>query len=206
MISFLVIGTILGLSAGFAPGPLLALVISETLHHNIRSGVKVALSPIVTDLPIILASLLIFAKLADFNTALGIISLGGGFFLLILGVQSLKVQEISLETAKTRPKSLGKGILTNLLSPHPYLFWITVGTPTISAAIDTSLVAGGAFLGGFYLCLVGSKITVAILTGKSKSFLTGGGYRAIIRFLGLLIIILAGKLFYDGLQLLQILS
>lgn len=80
MISFLVIGTILGLSAGFAPGPLLALVISETLHHNIRSGVKVALSPIVTDLPIILASLLIFAKLADFNTALGIISLGGGFF------------------------------------------------------------------------------------------------------------------------------
>ena len=47
MINFLTIGTILGLSAGFAPGPLLALVISETLQHDIKSGVKVALAPII---------------------------------------------------------------------------------------------------------------------------------------------------------------
>jgi hypothetical protein len=51
MIHFLTIGIILGLSAGFAPGPLLTLVISETLQHNINSGVKVALAPIITDLP-----------------------------------------------------------------------------------------------------------------------------------------------------------
>ena len=65
MISYLTIGIILGFSAGFAPGPLLALVISETLRHNIRSGIKVALAPIVTDLPIILISLFILAKLSD---------------------------------------------------------------------------------------------------------------------------------------------
>ena len=206
MINFLAIGIILGLSAGLAPGPLLALVISETLHHDIRSGVKVALSPIVTDLPIILVSFFLVTKLSDFNAALGAISLGGGLFLLLIGCQSLKIKNVRLEIADTKPKSLSKGILTNLLSPHPYLFWITVGTPTIFAAIDITPFTGGAFIVGFYVCLIGSKIMVAILTGKSKTFLTGRSYRAIIRSLGVLIIILAGKLFYDGLQMLQILS
>jgi threonine/homoserine/homoserine lactone efflux protein len=206
MISFLATGIILGLSAGFAPGPLLALVVSETLQHNIRSGIKVALAPIVTDLPIILISLFILAKLSDFDAVLGFISLGGGLFLLLLGYQSLKIKNINLEIPNATAKSLSKGILTNLLSPHPYLFWLVVGAPTMTTAINKHPFAGGAFLGGFYVCLIGAKIVVAILTGKSKSFLTGNSYRAIIRSLGLFIIILAGKLFFDGLKLLQILS
>jgi threonine/homoserine/homoserine lactone efflux protein len=59
---FLIIGIILGLSAGFAPGPLLTLVISESLQHGVRSGIKVALAPIISDLPIILLTLFIASK------------------------------------------------------------------------------------------------------------------------------------------------
>ena len=206
MINFLVIGIILGLSAGFAPGPLLALVVSETLRHNIRSGIKVALAPVVTDLPIIVVSLFILAKLSNFDVVLGFISLGGALFLLLLGYQSLKMKEINLEITKVKPKSLNKGILTNFLSPHPYLFWLAVGAPTMTTAINRHPLAGAAFLGGFYTCLIGAKIAVALLTGKSKSFMTGNSYRIIVRCLGLSIIILAGKLFYDGLKLLQILA
>ncbi len=204
MFNFLIIGIILGLSAGFAPGPLLTLVISETLKHNIRSGIKVALAPIITDLPIVLISLFILAKLSNLNVVLGIVSLGGGFFLLLLGYQSLKTQSIDLSTQLTSPKSLSKGILTNFLSPHPYLFWLSVGAPTMTNAMNRHPSAGVAFISGFYFCLVGAKIAAAVLTGKSKSFLTGNSYRIIIRCLGLLLIILAGKLFYDALQLLQI--
>lgn len=206
MINFLVIGVILGLSAGVSPGPLLTLVISETLQHNIRSGIKVALAPIVTDLPIVLVSLFILAQLTNFHAVLGIISLAGGVFLLILGYQSLKIQGISLDIQEVNPKSLSKGVLTNFLSPHPYLFWLSVGAPTMIKAINNHPLAGVTFIGGFYFCLIGAKITVAILTGKSKSFLTGNSYRAMIRCLGLFLLILAGKLFYDGLKLLQILA
>ena len=206
MINFLFIGIILGLSAGFSPGPLLTLVISETLRHGIRSGIKVALAPIVTDLPIVLISLFILANLANFHTILGIISLGGGIFLLLLGYQSLKTQGVNPDIPLTSPKSLTKGVFTNLLSPHPYLFWLTIGAPTITNAMNSHPFAGIAFIGSFYFCLVGAKIAVAILTGKSRSFLTGNSYRVMIRCLGLFLIILAGKLFYDGLKLLQILS
>ncbi len=71
MIPILIIGTVLGLSAGFAPGPLLTLVISETLQSEIRSGVKVALAPIITDVPIIVLTLFILSKLSNFHNILG---------------------------------------------------------------------------------------------------------------------------------------
>ncbi|MDS4041493.1 MAG: hypothetical protein RKP20_09980, partial [Candidatus Competibacter sp.] len=39
-ISFLSAGLLLGLSGGLSPGPLLALVASETLHHGVRAGIS----------------------------------------------------------------------------------------------------------------------------------------------------------------------
>jgi threonine/homoserine/homoserine lactone efflux protein len=78
MISYLTIGTLLGLSAGFTPGPLLTLVISETLQHDAKAGVKVALAPIATDLPIIILTVFILGRLSNFQAILGAISLAGG--------------------------------------------------------------------------------------------------------------------------------
>ena len=77
MIHFLTMGLILGLSAGFAPGPLLTLVVSETLEHDVTAGIKVAVAPIITDLPIVLAAVFVLSKLSDFKSVLGFISLVG---------------------------------------------------------------------------------------------------------------------------------
>ncbi|MGD9334978.1 MAG: LysE family transporter, partial [Desulfobacterales bacterium] len=130
MLNFLGIGFILGLSAGFAPGPLLTLVISETLQHDIRAGVKVALAPMITDLPIIMLTLFILVNLSGFHKVLGIISCMGGLFILYLGWQSIVTKGVELNLQVTRPKSLAKGIIVNTLNPHPYLFWFGVGGPT----------------------------------------------------------------------------
>ncbi len=92
MLTFLTAGTILGLSAGFAPGPLLALVISETLQHDMKAGVKVALTPILTDLPIIIITLFILTKLSRFHQILGIISIIGACFIFYLGIKNIKIK------------------------------------------------------------------------------------------------------------------
>lgn len=205
MLHYLTIGTVLGLSAGFAPGPLLTLVISETLQHDIRSGVKVALAPIITDLPIIILTLLVLAKLSTFHSILGLISLAGGCFLLFMGYESICTSRVEVKVHDMKPKSLSKGILANVLSPHPYLFWLSVGAPTMTKALSQNVHASLAFIVSFYTFLVGSKIALAILTGKSKSFLSGNVYMYIMRFLGLLLWGLACILFYDGLNLLAIL-
>lgn len=204
MIDFLTIGIILGLSAGFAPGPLLTLVISETLQHDVKSGVKVALAPMITDLPIIIVTLFILGKLSNFHNVLGIISLIGGLFILFIGWESIRTKGVELNLQETRPQSLTKGILVNALNPHPYLFWFSVGAPTMTRAMRENIIAPLAFIISFYVLLVGSKIVLAILVGKSKSFLGGNVYIYIMRFLGLILWVLALVLFRDGLKLLGI--
>ncbi len=204
MLHFLTIGTVLGISAGFAPGPLLTLVISETLQHDIKSGVKVALAPIITDLPIIVLTLFILSKLSAFHYVLGIISLAGGLFILSMGFQGIRTKGVEIFLEGIKPKSFTKGILANALSPHPYLFWFSVGAPTMTRAMGHGISAPVAFIISFYVFLVGSKIMLAILIGKSKSLLSGNGYIFTMRFLGLLLCLLAFLLFHDGLELLGI--
>lgn len=205
MISFLTTGTILGLSAGIAPGPLLTLVISETLRYNTRAGFKVALAPILTDLPIIILTLFILANLSTFNIILGIISFFGCSLLLYMGYESLLTKRLNLNFQNHQPKSIKKGIIVNTLNPHPYLFWISVGGPTTIKAMDQSIIAAFAFISSFYVLLVGSKIALAILVGKYRSFLTGNFYIYTMRFLGLILFLFALLLFRDGIKLVGIL-
>jgi threonine/homoserine/homoserine lactone efflux protein len=204
MVTFLTTGIILGLSAGIAPGPILALVISETLNHDKWAGIKVALAPIITDLPIIILTLFILSKLSGFNTILGIISLLGGCFILYLGFESMGTKGMSIQLGNSKPRSLQKGIVVNLLSPHPYLFWISVGGPLTVKALQQSIVSAAAFIISFYVLLVGSKIVLAITVGKSKSFLTDKSYIYTMRLLGVILVILAIFLFWDGLELLEL--
>lgn len=194
----------MGLSAGFAPGPLLALVISETIQHNIKSGVKVACSPIITDLPIIIFAMLILSKLSGFHSVLGLISILGGFFLMFMGFKNITTKGVKIDLEEIRPSSLAKGVLANILSPHPYLFWLSVGAPILTNAISQNIISALAFILGFYAFLIGSKIMLAILVGRSKSLLTGNAYIYTMRFLGLILCIFGIILFKDGFILLGI--
>lgn len=181
-------------------------MILETIQHGIRSGVKVALAPIATDLPIIILTLAVLSKLSDFHNILGIIILIGGYVILFMGYESVNPESPESEVSDTKPNSLAKGILANALSPHPYLFWFSVGGPIMSRAINLNGMAPFAFIGSFYVMLVGSKIMLAVLVGRSKTFLSGNLYLFTMRLLGLVLCMLALLLFRDGLKLLGIIN
>ena len=68
-------GVVFGLAAGLMPGPLLALVIQQTLRHGPGEGIKVAAAPLLTDLPIVAAALFALDRLVDADGVLGAISL-----------------------------------------------------------------------------------------------------------------------------------
>jgi threonine/homoserine/homoserine lactone efflux protein len=204
MIYYLAMGAVLGLSSGFAPGPLLMLVISETLQHDMKAGFKIALAPMITDLPIIILTLFIFSKLSNFHHLLGVISLIGGVFILIMGYQSLCIKGVEINLKERKPKSLIKGVLANVTNPNPYLFWLSVGAPTMTKAINQNIYTALVFIISFYFFLVGSKILVALFIGKSKFLLSSKVYLFAMRCLGLLLCALAMVLFRDGLTLLDI--
>ena len=95
-------------------------------------------------------------------------------------------------------------MLANATNPNPYLFWLSVGAPTMTKAINQNIYAALAFIISFYVFLVGSKVVLAIFIGKSKFLLSSKAYLFTMRFLGLLLCALAMVLFRDGFRLLEI--
>ena len=202
MFNILIAGITLGLYSGLSPGPLLLLLLSQTLKHGHREGVKVAFSPLITDLPIIAVSLIFLSFVAGYSSILGIISILGGLFLIYMAYESFKTRELAENIGAEEPKSLKKGATVNFLNPAPYLFWITVGGPIIITAYTGSILDPFLFIIGFYVFLVGSKIALAFAAGKSREFITGRPYLYIMRILGIVLVLFALYFFNQGVHLL----
>lgn len=204
MWEFIGFGIVLGASAGASPGPLLTVVIAHTLRHHVGEGVKVAVAPLFTDLPIIAVALWVFAQVPDPHVVLGAVSFVGAAVVFHIGVTSLRQGPVSGESAAQAPRSFLKGVLVNALSPHPYLFWFAVGVPTIIKAHHQSLHTAVLFVVAFFVALVGSKMAVALAVDRSKGFLSSAAYRGLLRLLGLCLIGFALLLVRDGLSYLGV--
>lgn len=178
---------VLGLSAGLSPGPMLTLVISQTLRHGVSEGVKVAFAPLLTDTPIVIACLLFLSVFSDMTPALGLISILGGIYLFYLGLSSIRFKAVTVQE-DLDPKSIKKGLMVNFLNPNPYMFWTSIGGPLVLKASSTSLVSVAAFILPFYAVLVGSKVVVAIISGRSRNLLKSRHYKHVIQMLGLVLI------------------
>jgi len=206
MLEYLIAGTTLGLAAGISPGPLLVMVVSETLKSDRKEGVKLAFVPLISDLPIVLLSLFVVYKISDSDLVLAAISFLGSAFLVYLSLENLRVKPLAIKKNKISRNSLWKGVLVNLFSPHPYLFWMLVGAPFAIKAYNESIWFAILFVAGFYVFIVGTKITIAFLAEKSKKFISGKGYVMVIKTLGFVLFIFSVILVKDGLKFLGILS
>jgi threonine/homoserine/homoserine lactone efflux protein len=200
-------GILFGLSAGLAPGPLLALVVTQTLRHGLADGVRVAMAPLLTDLPIVVISVLLVGSAARAGAPLAAIALLGAAFVAWLAVDTWRSEPPGLvDDGEPAPaaRSWTRGAVTNVLSPHPWLFWVAVGAPTlIAASAAGGAVAAAAFLVGFYGCLVGSKVGVAAFVGRARGRVAGRGYRWTMRILAVLLALFAAGLLREGLVLLM---
>jgi threonine/homoserine/homoserine lactone efflux protein len=197
MLTLFVSGLLLGFTAGFTPGPLMALVMSESLQRSWRAGLRVGLAPLITDGPIIALSLCALSFGGGNPALLGIISLCGAAFLLWLAYESFNARMPHSDVSASG-HSLTKGVITNLLSPSPWLFWLTVGGPIVVQAGHAGLAGPLLFAVGFYFPLVGTKVVLAIAAERSRTFLKGKWYRWIMQLLGVALVIFAIVIGIDG--------
>jgi threonine/homoserine/homoserine lactone efflux protein len=200
-LEFLVSGIIFGLASGMSPGPLLALVFSETIKYGKKEGIKIAISPLITDLPIVLLALLALSNLVKYNFIIGIISLFGAYYLIHLGVENLTAKIDKLEVKLEKKDALKRGVIANFLNPHPYLFWLSIGGEMIFKSMEVHISATVLFILGFYSFLIGSKIGIASVVEKSRSFLKSKHYLYIVRVLGIALIVFALIFVKEGLEL-----
>lgn len=185
----LLLGVSLGLGAGLAPGPLLALVVGATLDRGFAAVARIAAAPLVSDAPIVALCVLVLGELPE--EVLALLSLAGAVFVLWLAVDALR------EPGEGAPPSdLRRAALVNALSPHPWLFWLTVGGPLL---VEDGPGPGIAFGAGFYVTLVGAKVAIAAAVAASRRRGRPGGATT-RRISAALLAAAAIALFIDGLS------
>jgi threonine/homoserine/homoserine lactone efflux protein len=201
MVAYLLQGIVLGFAAGISPGPMLGLVISQTLRHGWRAGNIVALAPLISDTPIIILMVFVLGHLPPLM--LHILSLLGGTFVIYLGIETIRTAnaEVTVDKAVTSGRVLLPAVATNLMNPHPYLFWATVGgTLFIQSFATAGIVASIGFVGSVYALLVGTKLGIAFLVSRSQSWLKGRTYHAMLIGSSLLLTGLGLLLAWEGAQ------
>ena len=180
MIEALLVGMGFGFSGGIAPGPLHTLIMTTSLQRGFVAGTRIAVAPLITDAPIITATVLLVGSMPD--SVVRSLGLAGGLFLLYLGVQTIReAANSSLDPDAGNPlQDYRRGVIANLLNPHPWLFWISVGAPTLVGYWRGSATAAVVFLVGFYLLLVGSKVVFAYVIARGGTLLSDRPYRWLI--------------------------
>jgi threonine/homoserine/homoserine lactone efflux protein len=201
MWAYLGLGLSMGLGAGISPGPLLALVVTASLRSGLAGGLRVALSPFITDLPIITLSVLLVDLLP--SGALRWVGTVGGLVVIWMGVETLRpVRHAALPAEAGEPgeprRELWRGVAANALNPHPYLFWATVGGPALVSGWRISPAHALAFLVPFYMLLVGSKMAIAWLVSRQAGGLSLIWYRWALAGCGLLLLAMGALLIYQA--------
>jgi threonine/homoserine/homoserine lactone efflux protein len=196
----LLLGIAFGLAAGLSPGPLITLVVSETLKNGKKEGIEVAISPLLSELPIILFALVALSSVADNGIFMGVISLVGACFLIYLGLSNLRADVKGSGNHLGKDNALLRGVVTNFLNPSTYMFWLTVGGPRILESAQVHISAMILFIIGFYMMLIGSGTVVAIVVDKSQNLVKGKYYVYVIRILGIVLIVFASFFVRDFLE------
>ena len=174
MLPYLILGATYAFAAAVQPGPLQTYVVSQVLSNGWRQTLPAALSPLLSDGPIILLVLLVLTHLpAMFDR---ILRCAGGAFLLYLAAaaygtwRSWDDRGRGADVPKSARQSVISATIVNLLNPNPYLAWSLVLGPLLLKGWRESPVNGIALIVGFYGTMVltlGGIITLVASAGKA---------------------------------------
>jgi threonine/homoserine/homoserine lactone efflux protein len=160
---FLTQGIIFGLYAAFLPGPMQAFLLSQVIRSGWKRTLPLALIPLGSDGPIMITLFFLLSQLPLWFTH--VLRIVGGFFILYLAWDAYKTskkpQDLALSALPqyNQQATFLKGVTMNLLNPNVYIFWATIGVPTILTGWQTSPLLGISFALGFY----GSMIPATML-------------------------------------------
>lgn len=191
---------VLGATSGLSPGPLLTLVVAESFRKGFRSGAALAVAPLITDAPVILLMLWLARMLSSVESVIGALYMLGACYISYLSVEMFRFKGVEIDTSSGVRASFKKGAVVNLLNPAPYVFWLTIGAPLLSRAGKISWMVVVAFLGVFYGLLVGIKLLLAVLIGKNRHLLKGVYYRAVMRAMGVVLLLFAAIFLKNGVE------
>ena len=194
-------GVALGIIEGIRPGPLLTMVIRESLSKGLKAGMWTAAAPIFTDGPLIIVSLFFAGWMATEPEFLAMISALGAIFLTKMGVECFTLKLPDTDTQEDTSGSFKRGVLTNLLNPNVYVFWFLIGGPLMASAAEQEPIAPVIYAVAFLVTIILVKASIAWILVGEGIWLTPRRYSIAMAICGIAMIAFAGKFAYQAIQL-----
>ncbi len=192
-------GIALGIIEGIKPGPLLTMVIRESLSKGLKAGMWTAAAPIFTDGPMIIASLLLAGWMATQPSILFSISLLGALFLTKMGLECFSLEAPDPDNTDIDASgSFKRGIVTNLLNPHVYMFWFLIGGPLMASAAEQEPLAPILYAICFLITIILVKASIAWLFVGGGTWLSPRKYRIAMVICGLAMLGFAASFAYQA--------
>ena len=170
MLAFFLQGAVLGFSAAVSPGPFQAYLLAQTVQHGLRRTLPSALAPLLSDGPIIALVLLALTQAPGW--LLRGLQIAGGLFVLYLAWGAYRAfrqpPTLAATPADTAGRSLLKAVVTNALSPGPWLFWTVLAGPILARAWGQAPGWAVGFVGGFYGAMIGSLAGLIVLFATAR--------------------------------------
>src|SRR5512135_42027 len=140
MSAYLLLGSGFVFAAAIQPGPLQAYLLSSVAQRGWRQTLPAALSPLLSDGPIIAVVLLVLTRLPD--AAANVLQGAGGLLLLYFAWSSYRDWRrgpaVEAEAKGRAPRTLIEAASINFLNPNPWLAWSLVMGPALIAAWQDS--------------------------------------------------------------------
>lgn len=194
---------ILGLFAGLAPGPYTTMVVGTALERGFRPAARLALAPLVTDVGPLVVTALLLERLSF--TALTVLGTLGGVVIAFIGMRFLSrhsspLQEEAELHASAQSARFGHVVLSSLLSPAPWLFWLIVGSPLLLRAWERSPAQGLLYVVLLFATNIGSATGLAWGASHGSRLIRPAQRRVVLRTLGALLIVAGAFLVWQSLQ------
>lgn len=158
---FLIAGLGVGVATAAVPGPIVILLIVETLRYGGRAGAAVAAAPVIVDALIMVPLALVLQSLMNSRGILTVFGLASAVFLVYLGLTMLlnarhdRLEGFEREKSGEAPirpfASFRKALVTHFLSPFAYGFWGTVGAYWLHRSANYLYIMGFRGLSGIFL-------------------------------------------------------
>lgn len=192
-------GTIAGLATLSFIGPVLFTLLNASLQGGWRLGFLVATGIFVSDIVCILCCMYGAMPLIEKIDNQILLSRIGGVILLALGLKyfvkpSQNSAEVTTISRKSMVTALAQGFVINFVNPFVFFVWIGyISYAKVKYPLENGL---SIFLIAALMAIYSTDILKALTANKIKAFLKPHMLRNISRFVGLVLIAGAIRLFW----------
>lgn len=200
MLATLLSALLCGIFAGLAPGPYTTMVAATALERGFKAGVRLALVPLLSDIPPLLICLFVLDRLDP--QAFGIVGVFGGALLIAIGIRFYRRHrnpDPHLIPDHAPPSApFLQVVLSTLLSPAPWLFWFIVAGPLMLRALHRSNQEALVFLVVLFGTNVSSATALAWAISHGRRLVSPRWQRRVLSLAGIGLIGAGSFLLWQG--------